>query len=78
MDIEDLGYVEEMRQRLGLEPNDFSRDGDILSMSPMRRVALIAGWYHGDEGWAEIWKNYFESQGIYLTTNPNTEGRIED
>jgi hypothetical protein len=42
--IEDLGYVEEMRQRLGNEPDDTSDDERILSMSPMRRVELLAGW----------------------------------
>jgi hypothetical protein len=35
----------------------------------MERVGLIAGWFLGDNGWADTFKDYFESQGLYLTTN---------
>jgi hypothetical protein len=67
--IEELGYVDEMRQRLGLEAGDTSCDEEIVAMSPMERVGLIAGWFLGDNGWADTFKDYFESQGLYLTTN---------
>lgn len=76
--IDELGYVEEMRRRLDLDPEDTSCDADIVSMSPMQRVRLIAGWYHGSGSWADTWKEYFESQGIWLTTNPDADGVIND
>ena len=74
MDINELGYVEEMRQRLGLSRSNTCLDDRIEKMEPMERVRLIAGWINGDPAWADIWKEYFESQGLYLTTNPNAEG----
>ena len=74
--IEELGYVKEMRQRLGLDPNNKSKDKFIESISPMRRVRLITGWYLGDGFWADSFKSYFWSQGLYLTTNPNADGVI--
>lgn len=77
LEIDDLGYVEEMRQRLGLSKDDTSRDCDILEMSPIDRVALIAGWYAGSEQWVDTWRSYFESQGLYLTTNPEADGVLD-
>ena len=74
MKIEEMGYVSEMRQRLGIEKDDISRDADLLAMPPMGRVRLIAGWFHGDGRWADTYKSYFESQGIFLTTNPKADG----
>lgn len=76
MPIDDLGYVEEMRQRLGVSSDDPSLDEKIISMNPMERVGLIAGWVHGDNSWANVWKDYFRSQGLYLTTNPEADGVI--
>jgi hypothetical protein len=75
--IEDLGYVEEMRERLGLEPDDTSSDDEIVSMSPLKRVELLAGWHLGDPSWTETFKYWCESQGIYWTTNPDADGVIE-
>jgi hypothetical protein len=77
VNIDDLGYVEEMRQRMGLDETDKSRDVDIVKMEPMDRVRLIAGWYLGSDDWADTFKEYFESQGLYLTTNPNAKGVLE-
>lgn len=76
-DINDIWNVEAIRQRLGLDENDTSRDSYILEMSPMERVRLIVGWYHGSEYWADTYVGYFESQGIYLTTDPGANGIIE-
>lgn len=78
MKIDDLGYVEEMRQRLGHDAEDTSCDNLILNMTPIARVRLIAGWYLGGPDWAEEFKSYFESQGLYLTTNPEADGVIRD
>jgi hypothetical protein len=69
MTVAEMGYVEEIRQRLGLERDDTSRDGEIERMSPIQRAGLVVGWFHGSESWARQYKEYFESQGIYLTTN---------
>jgi len=77
MKIDEMGYVEEMRQRLGLAPNDTSMDAKIEFMPPMQRVGLITGWEHGSESWAETYREYFESQGLYLTTDPNANGVLE-
>ena len=69
MSIEDLGYISEMRQRLGCKENETTDDDRILEMSPWNRVKLIVGWYLGDPGWADSFKGYCESQGVFLTTN---------
>lgn len=76
MAVEEMGYIEVMRQRLGLKEDDTSKDGDIEKMQPLDRVRLIAGWYQGDGIWVDTYKEYFESQGIYLTTNPDADGII--
>lgn len=76
MTIEELGYVPEMRQRLGLKEDDTKRDKEIEAMKPMERVRLVFGWYLGSGDWADTAKEYFESQGIYLTTNPEADGII--
>ena len=75
--LKEIGYLEEMRQRLGLDENDTAKDEAIADMTPMQRVQLIAGWLHGDNFWADTWQDYFKSQGLYLTTNPEADGVIE-
>jgi len=75
--IDDLGYVAELRQRLGLNnPDDTRRDSEIEDMEPFERVRLLAGWYIGSEGWADTFKSWCESQGIYLTIDPEAKGII--
>lgn len=71
MNVEELGYVEEMRHRLGVASDDTTLDKKIEQMLPMDRVRLLAGWFLGDPRWADTFKDYFESQGLYLTTNPD-------
>jgi len=78
MKIDEMGYVDEMRQRLGLEEGDTRKDAEIESMSPLSRVRLIAGWFLGYDNWANTFKEYFKSQGLYLTTNPEADGVIEE
>jgi hypothetical protein len=68
--IEEIGYVDEIRARL--EYN--SSDKEIENMEPMERVRLLAGWFLGYESWTDTFKGYFESQGLYLTTNPEADG----
>lgn len=76
MKVDELGYVEEMRQRLGLEEDDTSKDAEIERMEPMERVELVTGWFLGGRGWADTFKGYCESQGVYLTTDPEANGII--
>jgi len=76
MTIDELGYVEEMRQRLGLDENDKSKDLEIEEMEPLERVALIAGYELGDSSWAHTFKEWCESQGLYLTTDPDGKDNI--
>lgn len=45
-------YIEDMRQRLGVEPNDTSQDVRIEAMTPFQRLKLLCGWYLGDPAWA--------------------------
>lgn len=77
MKIEELGYVPEMRQRMGLDEDCTDLDKDIECMTPMDRIGLIAGWYLGSDSWAGTFKEWCESQGVYLTTNPNADGVID-
>lgn len=72
--IDEIGYLKEIRQRLGLNKDDASEDCGISDMDPFHRVAHICGWYLGDNNWASEFKNYCESQGVYLTTNPDADG----
>jgi hypothetical protein len=67
-----MKYLKEMRQRLGLAKDDSSHDGEIQVMDPMERVRLIAGWFLGDGQWADIFKDYFESQGFSVKEVPAT------
>lgn len=76
MEIEELGYVEEMRQRLGLDEDDKSRDAEIVAMTPIERVRLLAGWRLGSSEWADTFADLFQSQGLYLTTNPEADGVV--
>lgn len=45
-------YIKDMRQRLGIEEDDDSRDGYIEGLSPMERLKLICGWNLGHPGHA--------------------------
>lgn len=74
--VDDIVDIEAMRQRLGLKENDTIRDIKIVKMTPFERVKLLAGWYDGNSERAIIWKERFESQGLFLTTNPDADGVI--
>jgi hypothetical protein len=78
MKLNEIGYLGELRQRLGAEDeNDTRFDNDILKLSPFERVRHIAGWNLGDSYWAITFKHWCESQGIYLTTDADNEGIIK-
>jgi len=60
---------------MGVTETDTRLDKKILVMSPLERVRLLAGWFLGDPAWADTFKEYFESQGLYLTTDED-DGHI--
>lgn len=45
-------YIGDMRQRLGLDEDDSSRDEKIEEMTAEQRLGLIAGWNLGYSDWA--------------------------
>lgn len=45
-------YIDDMRQRLGLEKGDTRHDGRIEKMTPLERFRLLCGWHFGDPAWA--------------------------
>lgn len=67
--IDEIGFLDEIKQRLEIELDDTSMDSEIENLSSLQRVRLIAGWELGDESWADTFKEYFESQCLWLTTN---------
>lgn len=73
-EIENIEYI---RGRLGLSTDDTSEDAKITAMKPMDRVRLIAGWKLGSDEWADQFKDWFEGQGLYLTTNADDPGIID-
>lgn len=75
--IGELGYVPEMRQRLGLEGDDTSFDLEIDRRVPFDRLRLICGWYLGDNGWADTFKEWCASQGIWMTTDGEAPGILD-
>jgi len=44
--------MEVLRQRLGLDSDDVSRDEHLLKYSPERMVRELAAWHLGDPIWA--------------------------
>lgn len=65
--MKDRVYIGEMRQRLGLEEDDASRDPEIEKMSPTERLGLIAGWKLGYSGWEHTILDWVEDAGFKLT-----------
>jgi len=44
--------IEAVRGRMGLEPDDESKDAMIAAMTPRERLCKVCGWHLGDESWA--------------------------
>lgn len=61
-------YIKEMRQRLGLEEDDTSRDAEIEDMTPIRRFNLLCGWYLGDIAWAQTIIDWQRDAGFTITS----------
>lgn len=60
-------YIEDMRQRLGLEPDDASRDDYIESLQPIERLKMLCGWHIGDPSWAHAFIAWAEDAGFSVT-----------
>lgn len=65
------GERRDLRERLGVGPDDSSVDAVIDEMTPMDVVREYAAWHLGDGGWAET----FVSLYLRLT---DRENEIED
>jgi hypothetical protein len=55
-----------VRQRLGLEQNDQSRDADIDAMEPIRLLRHVCGWKLGDSYWAETFLGWARDCGYKI------------
>lgn len=56
-------YINDMRQRFGLEPADASRDAQIEAMVPIERLKLLCGWNLGDPHWATTILSWVQDAG---------------
>lgn len=60
-------YIEDMRQRLGLDADDSSSDKRIEKMSSEERLKLLCGWHLGDPAWAHQFINWARDAGYEVT-----------
>jgi hypothetical protein len=51
-----------LRERLGLEDDDTSRDSEINAREPMENLRELSAWEFGDSGWA-VQKTRDEKKG---------------
>ena len=63
----DRRYIEDMRQRLGLNADDASLDDHIEKMTPEERLELICGWHLGYPGWSRTILNWVRGAGFKIT-----------
>ncbi|MGX9392521.1 hypothetical protein ACWX0K_20560 [Nitrobacteraceae bacterium UC4446_H13] len=63
----DRRYIEDMRQRLGLKPDDASLDGHIEKMTAEQRLALLCGWHLGDPNWSYSFLSWARDAGFKIT-----------
>lgn len=71
---DEIGHVTAMRSWAGATESDEEYARQVISWPAMERVKLIWGWHLGDPSWALAAKEFFESQGLYLTTDPTARG----
>lgn len=60
-------YIENMRQRLDLEPYDTSRDVEIEAMTPEDRLKLLCAWELGFPDWAYQFLSWARACGYKIT-----------
>lgn len=63
--------MRDIRQRLGLDENDTSRDTEIEAMTPEKKLRAVVGWHLGDEQWANDFINWAVALGV--TIEPEQE-----
>lgn len=62
-------YIEEMRQRLGVEAADTTKDSMIEKMTPEGRLRLLCGWRLGDPSWASSFLDWAEDAGFKISNH---------
>lgn len=60
-------YIIDMRQRLGIDPDDASKDDVIEKMTPEERLGLLCGWHLGDPAWSRTFLNWARDAGFKIT-----------
>lgn len=61
-----MSLQNDLREALGLEPDDDSRDVEIAAMQPADRMRLLCQWHLGDPTWAETFKEWMEFSGYVV------------
>lgn len=56
--------LQPLRERLGLESDDKSRDKEIQDRRPMRNLEELFAWEFGDSGWAYQIVTWMKDLGI--------------
>jgi hypothetical protein len=59
-----MAHLNTLREALGLEPDDESRDDEIKQMTAMDQFRLVMQWEFGDPTWAEQIKDWMEECGF--------------
>jgi hypothetical protein len=65
-DMKERLHIGQMRQRLGLKPDDKSQDDRIEKMQPIDRLKLLCGWHLGDPAWAHQFLNWARDAGFKI------------
>jgi hypothetical protein len=60
-----------VRQRLGLDADDTSRDAEIESTAPMKLLRDVCGWHIGDPAWADSFIEWAKGCGFDVTQKPD-------
>lgn len=59
-------YIEDLRQRLGLDEGDASRDAYIESLTPHQRLEMLCGWHLGYPDWAITFLSWARDAGFEI------------
>lgn len=62
----DRRYIDDMRQRLGLDDGDSRRDASIENMTATQRLELLCGWHFGDPAWARTFLSWARDAGFEI------------
>lgn len=56
-----------LRERLGLDENDKSRDSEISSRLPIDNLRELSAWEFGDPSWADWFVQRMQALGVKTT-----------